>query len=104
MVYETEIPVKTKSVLALLSVRMRLVVDVHELADGGMSIFLRGGKRLMPEQLLNGAQVGAIGQQVRGEGVPHRMRVQIPVHVYQAHVFFDDAADGALRKAPAGVI
>ena len=69
-----------------------------------MSIFLCGGKRLVPQQLLNGAQVGAIGEQVRGEGVPQRMRVQIPVHVYQAHVFFDDAADGALRKAPAGVI
>jgi hypothetical protein len=29
---------------------------------------------------------------VRGEGVPHRMRVQIPVHVYQAHVFKNTAS------------
>jgi len=69
-----------------------------------MGIFLRGGKRLVPQQLLNSAQVGAIGEQVRGEGVAHGMRVQIPVHIYQAHIFFDDAADGALREAPACII
>src|ERR1700676_593701 len=90
--------------LKALSMGMRLVVDVHELADRCMSIFLSGGKRLVPQQRLNSAKVGAIGEQVRGEGVPQRVRVQIPVLVYQAHVFFDDAADGASRRAPAGVI
>jgi hypothetical protein len=33
--------------LKCLSVRVRLVVYVHELADGRMRIFLRGGKRLV---------------------------------------------------------
>src|SRR5260370_30727204 len=32
------------------------------------------------------------------------MRVQIPIHVCQANVFFDDAPDGALRKAAASVV
>ena len=87
-----------------LSVGMRFVVDVHELADGCVGIFLGGGKGSVTQQLLNGAEVGAIREQVRGESVAQGMRVQIPVHVYQAHVFLDDASDGAMREAPAGGI
>src|SRR5438046_2768038 len=32
------------------------------------------------------------------------MRMQVPVDVGDAHVFFDDAPDGALRKPPARII
>ena len=58
----------------------------------------------MAEELLNGAQVGAVGEKMRGKGVAQGVRMQIPIHVDQADVFFDDAADGALREAAAGVI
>ena len=48
---------------------MRLIVDIHELADGGVRVFLRGGKRLVAEEFLNGAEVGTVGEQVGCEGV-----------------------------------
>lgn len=83
---------------------MGLVVDVHELADGGMSIFLCGGERLVAEEFLDGAEVGAVGQEMGGESVAQGVRMQVPVHVDKADVFFDDAADGALREATASVI
>ena len=75
---------------------MGFVVDVHELADGGVRVFLRGGKRLVAEQLLNGTKVGAVGEQMRGKGVAQRVRVQIPIDVGEADVFLYDAADGTL--------
>src|SRR5258708_35662429 len=45
-------------------VRMGFVVNVHQLAGGGVRIFLCGGKRLMAEQVLNRAEAGAVGQQM----------------------------------------
>src|SRR5258706_7249495 len=86
------------------SVRVGFVVDVHQLADGGVRVFLRGGEGLVTEKLLNGAKISAIGEKMRGEGVTQRVRVQIPIHVSQANVFFDDTADGTLRQPTASVI
>src|SRR5690349_19824712 len=83
---------------------MRLVVNVHELAYGGVCVFLRGGERPVAEQFLDGAQIGAVGQQVRGESVAAGMGVQVPINVHEANILFDDAADGALGEASAGVI
>lgn len=83
---------------------MRFVVDVHQLADGGVGVFLRGGEGLVAEEFLNCAQIGAIGEEMRGEGVPQGVWVKVPVHIDEADVFFDDAANGALRKAAPSVI
>ena len=83
---------------------MSFVVNVHQLADGGVGVFLRGGKRLVAEEFLNGAQVGAVGQKMRRKGVAQRVWMQVPIHVDEADVFFDDAAHGALREAAARVI
>src|SRR5579859_1192672 len=88
----------------LLGVGMGFVVDVHQLADRSVSVFLRGGERLVAEEFLNGAEIGAVGEQVSSKSVAQRVRVQVPVHIGQANVFFDDAADGTLRQAAAGVI
>src|SRR5260370_26965945 len=41
---------------------------------------------------------------MRREGVTQGVRMQVPVDVGDAHVFFDDAPYGALRKAPARII
>lgn len=83
---------------------MGFVVDVHELTDGGVGVFLRGGEGLVAEEFLNGAEVGAVSEKMGGEGVTERVRVKIPVYVNEANVFFDDAADGTLREAVASVV
>ena len=83
---------------------MGFVVDVHELADGGVGVFLRSRQGLVAQEFLNGAQVRAVGEKMCCKGVPQRVWVQIPIHVYEANVFLDDAANGALREAAAGVI
>ena len=83
---------------------MGFVVDVHELADGGVGVFLSGGEGLVAEEFLNGAEVGAIGEEMSGEGVAERVRVQVPIHVDETDVFFDDAAYGTLGETAAGVV
>src|SRR5207245_1557234 len=85
-------------------VGVRLVVDVHQLADGSVRVFLRGGERLMPEEFLDGAKVSAVRKQMRCERVTQRMRMQVPIDIGDAHVFFHDAPDGTLRKAPAQIV
>src|SRR5580692_6324000 len=85
-------------------VRVCLVVDFHQLADGSVRIFLRGGERLVAEELLNRAEISAISEQVSGKRVPEGMRVKVPIGIHHAHVFLDDATDGTLREAPAGII
>jgi hypothetical protein len=87
-----------------LGVGVGFVVDVHELADGGVGVFLRGGERLVAEEFLDGAKVSTIGEKMRGEGVAERVRVHVPIHVDEADVFLDDAADGTLGEAAASVI
>lgn len=83
---------------------MGLVVNVHQLADGSVCVFLRGGEGLVAEEFLDGAEVGAVGEKMRGEGVAEGVGMKVPVDVDEANVFFDDAADGARREAAAGVI
>src|SRR6266403_1233621 len=78
-------------------VRVRFIVDVHELADRSVRVFLRCRERLVAEEFLNGAKVGAVGKEMRSKCVAHRVRVKIPIHV-------DEAADGTLREAAAGVV
>ena len=89
---------------ALLGMGMGFVVDVHELANGDVGIFLGGGEGLVAEEFLDGAEVGAIGEQMGSEGVAQGVGVQVPVHVGEANIFLDDAAHGALGEAAAGVI
>src|SRR5690349_13439070 len=62
----------------LLGARMRLVIDLLESLDRRMSIHLRGGERGVPQKLLNGAKIGARIQQVRREGMPKRVHVELP--------------------------
>jgi len=60
---------------------VRLVVDVHQLANGGMCVFLCGREGLVAKKFLDGAKIGAIGKQMRGERVTQRMRMQVPIDV-----------------------
>ena len=58
----------------------------------------------MAEQLLNGAQVGAFGEQVGGEGVAEDVRMQIPIGIEEPAVFLDNAAQGAGGEPLAAVV
>ena len=49
-------------------------------------IALRRAQSRVPQQLLNGAQVGAALQQVRGERVPQRMRADAGLQGELRHV------------------
>jgi hypothetical protein len=92
------------SVLPRLGVRMGFVVDVHELSDGSVGVFLGGGEGLVAEEFLDGPEVGAVSEQVSGESMTQGVWVQIPIDVGEADIFLDDAPDGTLRKAATGVI
>ena len=46
---------------------------------GDQGVDLGGGYRGMAQQFLDHAHVGAAFQQVRGEGVPQRVRGNVPV-------------------------
>src|SRR5438552_18371782 len=85
-------------------VGVRLVVDVHQLANGGVRVFLRGRERLVPEKFLNGAKISAVSKQMRRERVTQRMWMQVPIDIGDAHVCFHYAPDGTLRKAPAQIV
>jgi len=69
-----------------------------------VGVFLGGGERLVAEEFLNGPEVSAIGEEMRGEGVPERVGVKVPVDVDETDVFLDDAAYGTLSETAAGVV
>jgi hypothetical protein len=56
---------------------VRLVIRPLQSVNGDMSVDLGGRERSVPQQLLDGAQVGAALEQVRGCGVPQSMRAEI---------------------------
>src|ERR1035437_7218298 len=66
-----------KRKLPSLRPRVRLVVDVHHVLDRELGVALRGRQALMPQQLLDGAQVRSLLQHVRAEGVTQRVRMNL---------------------------
>ena len=77
---------------------MRFVVDIHQLADRCVSVFLRRRERLMPQEFLNGTKVSSVGKQVRRKRVPQRVRMKIPIDIREPHVFLNQPSDGTLRE------
>src|ERR1700679_851729 len=53
-----------------------LVVDGHQVDQRDLRVFLRGGKARVAQQFLDGAEVGAVGQQVGGVGVAEAVGVK----------------------------
>lgn len=53
---------------------MRKFVIIKKFRIGDVRIYLRRGQRLVPQQTLYGAQVGAIIEHVGGKTVPQNMR------------------------------
>ena len=62
------------AVRRLVGKRMMFIHQPHESLLQHMRVNLRGGNVGMAEQLLHGAQVGAVLQQVTGKSVPQHVR------------------------------
>src|SRR5580704_482303 len=88
----------------LSSLRVRPIIRRHQVSQRHLRILLRGGKTGMTEQLLNRAQVGAIGQQMGGVSMPQTVRVNREVAQNQKGVQLDDAARAAVGKPPVAVV
>ena len=56
---------------------VRLVIRPLQSVNRDMGVNLGGRERSVPQQLLDGAQIGAAFEQVRGCGVPQSMRAEI---------------------------
>jgi hypothetical protein len=84
--------------------RVSFVVDVHELANGGVCVSLCRRKRLMAEQLLDGAQIRAVGQKMRGEGVAQRVGMDAPIDIHQGRILLENAVHRTRREARARVV
>src|SRR5690348_13543541 len=87
-----------------LGARMRLVIDLLESFDRRMSIHLRGGQRGVPQKLLNGAKIGARIQQVRREGMPKRVHVELPATGERREEVLDRELNAAGRDALAALV
>ena len=84
--------------------RMRLVVDGHQVRERDLGIFLRGGELRVAEQFLDGAQIGAVAQKVRGVGVAQAVRMNGRIARDHAGVEFHDAARAAIGEPAAAMI
>ena len=58
----------------------------------------------MPQQLLNGAEVSSVRQQMRGKRVAQRMRMKVPLNICHPHVFFHEPANRSLRQSTSRIV
>ena len=72
-----------------------MVVDFAEAAAGDVGVDLGGGEAGVAEELLDGAEVGAVLQQVGGEGVAEGVGADVVLGAGGEDVAVDDAADAA---------
>src|SRR5262245_2357526 len=86
------------------SSRVRAVIGVHQAAQVDVRVALRRRQARVAEQLLDGAQVGAGPEQVRGEGVAERVRRRARRRAGGGDVARHQPVDAAWREAPAGAI
>jgi len=77
---------------------MRLVVDCHQIGEGDLGVFLGGGEPRVAEEFLDGAEVGAVAQQVSCECVAEAVRVDGSVTGERRGVELDDAASAAVGQ------
>jgi hypothetical protein len=88
--YTEFIPARQRS---LLSARMKLPVDRLEPVAVHVRVVLRGADAGVAEQLLDRAQVGAAGQEVRGKAVPQRVRADLRVEPRPRRVLLDQVPE-----------
>src|SRR5262245_7539986 len=80
---------------------VRLVIRLHEAPEVDVRVALRGGEARVPEQLLDGAEVGAAAEQVGGEGVAERVRRRLRRRAARGDVALHQAGDAAAREPAA---
>ena len=81
--------------MLLPAARVRLVVCRLERLDIAMRIYLRGTQRVVTEELLYCAKVGAAVEQMRGEGVAQNVGRRLALNANTLKHSANDALDGA---------
>lgn len=81
-----------------------MVVDLAEAAAGDVGVDLGGGEAGVAEEFLDGAEVGAVFQQVGGEGVAEGVGADVVLGAGSEDVAVDDAADAAGGERAAAVV
>lgn len=79
----------------LLGFGVEFFVDVAEVGVGDVGVDLGGGDVGVAEEALDGADVGAVHEEVSGEGVSEGVRGDVFGDAGGFSVFFDDALDAA---------
>ena len=83
---------------------MRLVIHAQQMLHRKLGVTLRGREALVPEHLLDSAQIGTFFEHVGAEGVPQRVRVNVGRQSFRDCNFFNDPADAARRQSPSPLI
>ena len=78
---------------------VRLVIRPLQSVNRDMSVDLSGGERSVPQQLLNGAQISAALEQVRGCGVPQAVRTEIGCVLDRCQVLMHQGTNRTLVDA-----
>src|SRR5262245_45001022 len=78
---------------------MMFGVQVFEALARYVRVDLSRGKIAVPEQHLHDAQIGAMIQQMRREGVAQGVRRQVPLDTGCARIALDDVPEGLARHA-----
>ncbi len=78
--------------------RMRLQEHLAQVLDGDVRVQLRGRHAGVAEHLLDAAQIGAGGEQMRGERVTERVGARLAEHVGAGEDLADDVVDALARQ------
>ena len=70
-------------------------IDPKQFFDGKMSVFLGGREVLVSQEFLNAAKIGSVVEQVCGEGMTEKMRMDVQQQRAFFHVLLEIALDGA---------
>ena len=79
----------TSNEILLFRLGMGFIILSPEMFEAYMRIFLRRGKTRVAEKFLNGAEIRASLQQMRGEGMPQRVGCEVPAGGQPRPGFFD---------------
>jgi hypothetical protein len=83
---------------------MALLVHLEQLRCVHVRIALRGAEARVPEQFLNGAQVGAALKEVGGERMPERVRADAQACAARGDVAAHQAVDASDGQTSAAVV